>query len=127
MACSLEARSPFLDHKVMEFAARLPASFKLRGKTLKYLLKKASAGLLPEENLQRRKMGFGVPVGNWMRNELRPLLEDLLLAPTARTRNYFQVGPLRQLVDEHVQGKQDHSFPLWALLWLELWHREFGV
>lgn len=125
MACSLEARSPLLDHKVMEFAARLPCHFKLRQTTLKYLLKEASSPLLPRENLQRRKMGFGVPVGSWMRQELRPLLEDVLLGPAARTRSYFQPAPLRQLVEEHWSGKQDHSFPLWALLWLELWHREF--
>jgi asparagine synthase (glutamine-hydrolysing) len=127
MACSLEARSPFLDHKVMEFAATLPAKFKVRRTTLKYLLKKAAARLLPAENLHRRKMGFGVPVGTWMRNELRPLLEDLLLAPDARTRRWFQPGPLRQMVEEHVQGKQDYAFQLWALLWLEMWHREFAA
>ncbi len=127
MACSLEARSPLLDHKVMEFAARLPARCKVRGTTLKYLLKRAASRLLPPEVLHRRKMGFGVPVGSWMRHELRPMLEDLLLAPDARTRRWFQPGPLRQLVEEHVQGKQDHAFPLWALLWLETWHREFAA
>ncbi len=125
MACSLEGRSPFLDHKVMEFAARLPSRLKIRGGTLKYLLKKAAAGLVPEENLHRRKMGFGVPVGTWMRGELRPLLEDTLLAGDARTRAYFEPGPVRQLLEEHVGGRQDHSFQLWALLWLELWYREF--
>jgi asparagine synthase (glutamine-hydrolysing) len=125
MACSLEARSPLLDHKVMEFAARLPSHFKIRRRTLKYLLKKIAADLLPAENLHRRKMGFGIPVGTWMRHELRPLLEDVLASPRARTRSYFQLAPLRQMIAEHVQGKEDHSYPLWALLWLELWHQEF--
>jgi asparagine synthase (glutamine-hydrolysing) len=124
MANSLEARSPFLDHKVIEFAARLPASFKIRGWTLKYLLKKAAGRLLPAPILKRRKMGFGVPVGDWMRGSLRPMLEEMLLSPQARTRSYFRPGRLRRLVAEH-DGGQDHTYQLWALLWLELWHREF--
>jgi asparagine synthase (glutamine-hydrolysing) len=124
MANSLEARSPLLDHAVMEFAARLPASFKIHGRTQKYLLKKAAAKLLPAPILRRRKMGFGVPVGDWMRGALRPMLEDLLLSPQARTRSYFQPGRLRRLVAEHVGG-QDYTYQLWAVLWLELWHREF--
>jgi asparagine synthase (glutamine-hydrolysing) len=125
MACSLEARSPFLDHKVMEFAARLPSHLKLRGRILKYLPKKAAIGLLPAENLKRRKMGFGVPVGAWMRNDLRPLLEDVLLAPAAKTSAYFQRESLRKMVDDHVRGGRDLGSQLWALLWLEMWHREF--
>jgi asparagine synthase (glutamine-hydrolysing) len=125
MACSLEARSPFLDHKVMEFAARLPSDYKIRHGTLKYLLKKAAASLLPPEVLYRRKMGFGVPIGAWLRGELRPLLEDVLLCASARTRAYFDPAALRQLVQAHAAGKQDYSHQLWALLWLELWHREF--
>jgi asparagine synthase (glutamine-hydrolysing) len=125
MANSLEARSPFLDHHVMEFCARLPASYKLRGSRLKYLLKRAGAGLLPPETLTRRKMGFGVPVGRWMRGELRSWMEDLLLSPRAVKRGYFETDALRQLMWSHVDGREDHSFKLWALLWLELWHREF--
>ena len=125
MANSLEARSPFLDHEVMEFCARLPAGYKLRGMQLKHLLKKAGKRLLPPETLARRKMGFGVPVGNWMRGELRSWVEDLLLAPRALKRGYFQPEALRQLVDGHLEGREDRSFQLWALLWLELWHQEF--
>jgi len=125
MANSLEARSPFLDHHVMEFCARLPASYKLRGMRLKHLLKKAGAGLLPPETLTRRKMGFGVPVGNWMRGELRSWMEDLLLSPRALKRGYFQPEALRKVVDRHLEGREDRSFELWALLWLELWHQEF--
>jgi asparagine synthase (glutamine-hydrolysing) len=125
MASSLEARSPLLDHKVLEFAARLPARYKLRGSALKYLLKKAAGPLLPPETLSRRKMGFGVPVGDWLRGELRPLLEDVLLSPRALGRGYFRPEALRRLVREHQEGAQDHSFRLWALLWLEWWHREF--
>ena len=125
MANSLEARSPFLDHYVMEFCARLPASYKLRGTRLKHLLKRVGAGLLPPETLTRRKMGFGVPVGRWMRGELRSWMEDLLLSPRALKRGYFEADALRQLMWSHVDGREDHSSKLWALLWLELWHREF--
>ncbi|MFZ1058680.1 MAG: asparagine synthase (glutamine-hydrolyzing) [Candidatus Rokuibacteriota bacterium] len=125
MANSLEARSPFLDHKVLEFCASLPSAYKLRGMTLKYLLKKVGARLLPREALYRRKMGFGVPVGYWMRGELRSWVEDLLLSPTALKRGYFQPEALRQLVSAHLENRQDLSFELWALLCLELWHREF--
>ena len=125
MANSLEARSPFLDHHVMEFCARLPASYKLQGMRLKHLLKKAGTGLLPPETLTRRKMGFGVPVGNWMRGDLRPWMEDLLLSPRSLKRGYFQPEALRQVVDRHLGGQEDRSFELWALLWLELWHQEF--
>lgn len=125
MANSLEGRSPFLDHKVMEYCARLPGKYKLRGTKSKYLLKKLGKKLLPPENLERRKMGFGVPVGQWMRAELRPLLEDALLSSRSQTRGYFQSGPLREMVQAHISGKTDYSFRLWALLCLELWHREF--
>jgi asparagine synthase (glutamine-hydrolysing) len=125
MANSLEARSPFLDHEVMEFAARLPANMKLRGRQSKYLLKKAFSDLLPPENVNRRKMGFGVPVGDWFRTSLRPLLEDALLSEQFERRGYFRAQKIRQLVSEHLRRRADHSFPLWNLLMLELWHREF--
>jgi len=125
MANSLEARSPFLDHEVMEFAARLPVSLKLRGKESKYLLKRAFADYLPSENVNRRKMGFGVPVGEWFRTSLRPLLEDALLSKQSKRRGYFQAGEIHRLISEHIGRRADHGFKLWNLLMLELWHREF--
>ncbi len=125
MANSLEARSPLLDHKVMEFAARLPARLKVRGRILKYLLRKVAADYLPPEILRRRKMGFGVPVGKWLRGGLRPLLDDVLLSPRALGRGYFQPQVIRELVRAHTEGRQDHTYQLWALLCLEWWHREF--
>ena len=125
MANSLEARSPLLDHKVMEFAARLPARLKLRGTTGKHILKRVAGKLLPRQNLSRRKMGFGVPVGDWMRGELRPALEDLLLSSRALARGYFRPDAVRRYVYEHVERSRDHTFRLWALLWLEMWQREF--
>jgi asparagine synthase (glutamine-hydrolysing) len=125
MANSLEARSPLLDHEVMEFAARLPASLKLRGKNLKHLLKTTFSDLLPPENVNRRKAGFAIPVGQWFRGPLRELLQDALLAPQARTRDYFDAAQLRRLVNDHLEGRAEHSFKLWDLMMLELWHREF--
>jgi asparagine synthase (glutamine-hydrolysing) len=125
MAVSLEARSPFLDHHVMEFAASLPASYKLRGLTTKYLLKKALKGLLPSENLTRGKMGFGVPIGKWFRGELKGFLTETILSERAVGRGYFKRDTVNRLVDEHTAGRRDYAHQLWTLLMLELWHHEF--
>jgi len=125
MAVSLEARSPFLDHRLMEFAASLPAHYKLRGWTTKHLLKKALRGLVPAENLTRRKMGFGVPLSHWFRSELKGFLSDTVLSERALRRGYFKPAAVRQLVAQHTAGKRDYSHQLWTLLMLELWHQEF--
>jgi asparagine synthase (glutamine-hydrolysing) len=125
MASGLEARSPFLDHKVMELAARLPARMKLKGRESKHLLKRAFADLLPPENVNRRKMGFGVPVGEWFRGPLKPLLSDALFSEQSERRGYFQPSEVRRLFSEHIERRSDHGFALWSLLMLELWHREF--
>lgn len=124
MANSLEARSPFLDHKLMEFCARLPSRYKVRNFTLKYLLKKVGMKLLPHANLYRRKMGFGVPVGQWLRGELRPMVNELLLDDGFARRRYFEPAVVREMVERHTSGVEDHAYKLWALLWLELWQRE---
>lgn len=123
MACSLEARSPFLDHRLVEFAASLPCSLKLRRGVSKFLLKRAMRGVLPDRILHRRKMGFGVPVGRWLRGELRPLLEETLFSPRALSRGYFRPEAVRQLVDRHVLGVRDETPWIWGLLMLELWHQ----
>jgi asparagine synthase (glutamine-hydrolysing) len=125
MANSLEARSPLLDHEVMEFAARLPVDFKLRGRESKYLLKRAFSDLLPKPNVDRPKMGFAVPIGEWFRGPLRPLLEDALLSEQSARRGYFQHAWIRRLVSDHLDFRADHGFKLWNLMLLELWHREF--
>jgi asparagine synthase (glutamine-hydrolysing) len=125
MANSLEARSPFLDHEIMEFAAQLPVRFKLNGNSSKYLPKRAFADLLPRETVNRRKMGFGVPIAEWFRGSLRPLLEDGLLSQRLFHRGYFQPDQVRCLLTDHLERRADHSFQLWNLLMLELWHREF--
>jgi asparagine synthase (glutamine-hydrolysing) len=125
MANSLEARSPFLDHHVMEFAASLPEKFKLRGLTTKYLLKRMLRKLLPAENLDRRKMGFGVPIGHWFRGELQPFLRETLLAEGALKRGLFKPDAVKRLVELHTRGERDHSPQLWTLLMLELWFQRF--
>lgn len=124
MANSLEARSPFLDHKLMEFAAKLPAGYKMRDLTKKYILKKAVKGLIPGENINRRKMGFGVPVGRWLRGELRELLEETLLSESSLKRGYFKPAAIKSMVEQHISQRKDYSFQLWALLMLELWHHK---
>jgi asparagine synthase (glutamine-hydrolysing) len=125
MANSLEARSPFLDHEVMELAAQLPAQLKAPGRDLKALLKRTFADLLPPANVNRRKMGFGVPVGVWFRRELRDFVRDVLLSKQAAERGYFNRLEVERLVTEHQAGRADYAFQLWSLLMLELWQQEF--
>lgn len=129
MAHGLEARSPFLDYKIVELAGRIPIHWKLRpginGMPGKYILKDAFADLLPRPVLLRRKMGFGVPLGRWFRKDLRELARDVLLSASARQRGYFIEDEVERLVEEHTQGSADHGYRLWSLLMLELWHRQF--
>lgn len=121
MAASLEGRSPLLDHELIEFVSHLPAHMKFRSGQSKYLLRKLMKGILPEEILARSKMGFGIPVGRWMRGPLRPLVEDALLAMPERPGVDRSIVQL--LVHEHLSGRADHTPRLWALLMLELWFR----
>jgi asparagine synthase (glutamine-hydrolysing) len=125
MANSLEARSPFLDHHVIEFAASLPEKYKLRGFTTKYLLKQMLRKLLPAENLDRRKMGFGVPIGHWFRGKLQPFLRETLLAESSLKRGLFKPEGVKRLVELHTRGERDYSQQLWTLLMLELWFQRF--
>ena len=125
MANSLEVRSPFLDHELVEFVAALPPGLKLRGGEQKYLLKRAFADLLPPAVLRRRKMGFSVPLDRWFRGCLKDYLREVLLDERTLKRGYFRPGPLRELLREHESGKFDHGFKLWSLLILELWQRMF--
>ena len=125
MANSLEARSPLLDHRLVEFCAALPSSYKLRGRTSKWLLRRLMRDRLPAAILTRPKMGFGVPVGEWLRGQLRPLLDDTVLSDRALQRGYFDPDGVRGLVDEHVSRRADRTAHVWALLMLELWFRAF--
>jgi len=126
MANSLEVRAPFLDRCLVEYALQLPTSLMIRGTRRKWVLRKAFADTLPPENLARKKQGFGVPIGRWLRQDLRPLLGDLVLSTAALQRGYLRPDAIRALVGEHLSGV-DHSHRLWSLLMLELWHREFRI
>jgi asparagine synthase (glutamine-hydrolysing) len=125
MANSLEARSPFLDHHLMEFAVSLPANFKVRGLVKKYILKKAIEGLVPGENIHRRKMGFGIPIGTWLRNEMKDFVRETLLSKKSLGRGYFKPEAISDMVSEHIEGRSDCAYKLWTLLMLELWHKRF--
>ena len=125
MANSLEARSPFLDHKVIEFAASLPENIKLRGTETKYLLKKAASRIVPPQVLYRKKMGFGVPLTHWFRGKLKDFLCENLLSEKFSRRGVIKGEAVRKLVNEHVNAERDHVWQLWTLLMLELWFQKF--
>ncbi|HJU74637.1 MAG TPA: asparagine synthase (glutamine-hydrolyzing) [Gemmatimonadaceae bacterium] len=125
MAASIESRVPFLDHPLVEYASSLPQRLKLRGWTTKYVLREAMKGLLPEEILSRRKMGFPVPVGAWLRGQFRPLLDEFVLSDRAAARGLFQRDAVRRLVDSHVAGHEKHDERLWMLVNWEIWQRIF--
>ncbi len=127
MANSLETRSPFLDHKVLEFAFRLPGKLKLKGlKGTKWILKEAFKDMLPPDIYSRGKMGFGIPLGIWFRGELKDYWAGACLSQKSLGRGYFKPEELFRLWDEHQQGRRDHGYKLWALLMLELWHRQYA-
>ena len=123
MAASIESRVPFLDHTLVEFCARMPEHMKVRGMTTKYVLRKAMANVLPAEILSRRKMGFPVPVGAWLRGPYRHVLDEFVTGPRALARGLFDANALRLLVAGHVSGEQHHAERLWSLINLEMWQR----
>lgn len=125
MAVSLEARSPFLDHHLIEFAASLPEDLKMRRFQTKSLLKKVASRLVPKEVIYRRKMGFGVPVGKWMRNEMKDFTREVLLSERSLQRGVIKPEMLNKYVTEHLDGELDHAFRIWTLLMLELWFQRF--
>ena len=125
MAHGLEARSPFLDHVLMEFVASLPSALKLRGRQKKYLLRQMARDLLPSAILDRPKKGFAVPLDLWFRRDLKDFARDLLLSPTARARGYFRHAIIERLLSEHIGGRRPWHPHLWNLLMFELWHQTF--
>jgi asparagine synthase (glutamine-hydrolysing) len=142
MAHSIESRVPLLDNEVIRFASSLPASLKIKNGRRKHILKEVAATLLPKAIIDRRKQGFGVPIGTWFRrgpakagphtdngatgNGLRELFVDTLLSPRAMQRGYFQPAFVRQLVNEHLAGTRDHTLRLWQLVVFERWHRLYA-
>ena len=125
MAHSLEARCPFLDQDVVRLAALLPTQQKLRSSVGKRILTETFRDLLPESIQRRSKMGFGVPLDHWFRNELRNWVQSILLDPRSLNRGYFRPVAVQQLVAEHLTSQFDHSARLWALIMLEMWHQRF--
>jgi asparagine synthase (glutamine-hydrolysing) len=125
MAHSIESRVPLLDNEVVEYAARLPATVKIRNGRRKHILKEAAKGLVPSQILERRKQGFGAPIDVWFRTSPRELFADVLLSARARQRGYFEPRFVERLVHEHTAGRRDHAARLWALLVFELWHRQY--
>lgn len=124
MAHSVEARSPFLDQELIRFAASLPVDCKLKGSNGKAILRAALRGLLPDQTLDRPKMGFGVPLRNWLRGSVSTLAGDVLLDPAAHTRAYLRSQAVERLIADHQAGTTDQSMRIWVLMMLELWHRE---
>jgi asparagine synthase (glutamine-hydrolysing) len=125
MAHGLEGRAPLLDQRVMEFAARLPAAMKFPDGRQKHILKRVASRFFPMEFLDRPKMGFGVPVGEWFRGPLAGFTRDFLLGDTARGRGWLDMACVGALVDEHIARRADHSHRLWTLMMLEAWARTF--
>lgn len=124
MANALEVRVPYLDHKFLEFCATIPGSLKLNGLTTKYILKKSMLKLLPKNIVNRKKQGFSFPIKNWLRNELKEYMADLLFNSEIIKEN-FDATQLNKLVEQHLRGTQNHSHRLWALMNLEMWHKTF--
>ncbi|RMF64678.1 MAG: asparagine synthase (glutamine-hydrolyzing), partial [Calditrichaeota bacterium] len=121
MATSLEARVPFLDHRFVEFTARIPSSFKLRGKQTKHLLKRAMSPHLPEQILKRGKEGFSIPIKNWLKVELKDLMLDVLSPDRIAREGFFQPHFVQQLIHEHLSGKENHSHRIWAMMVFGIW------
>jgi len=126
MANGLEARAPLLDHKVVELAFRIPSRHKLHRGRGKFVLRYAFRDLLPERVQSRGKMGFGVPIARWLREDLGPFARKTLLASDTVLCDVFAEREIGRLLGEHASGKADHAYPLWALLCFELWAREFN-
>jgi asparagine synthase (glutamine-hydrolysing) len=127
MAVSLEVRTPFLDLEFSEFANSLPSRFKLHGLTRKFILKKALEKKLPREIIYRKKKGFGIPLTQWLRTDLRPVLEDLFSEDRLKQEGLFNVSYVRTLMDEHFQGRRDNRKQLWTLLMFEQWKDRYLV
>jgi asparagine synthase (glutamine-hydrolysing) len=126
MAASIESRVPFLDHELAEFASSLPDHYRVRGKCSKWILREAGKRLLPKRILTRPKVGFRVPVNRWFRGEMREYLMDHLQGASSMTRAYFDPKALDHVLAEHLDGRQNHEKLLWALLNLEIWHRQYA-
>ncbi len=127
MAASIEARMPFMDHRLAEFASSLPDRCRVRGTPTKWILRQAMRRLLPAEIINRPKVGFRVPVSDWFQGPLRDWIRELLIGEASRTNGYYRPDRLRKVLDDHARGRQNHEKLLWTMLNLELFHREYGL
>ncbi|PPK52729.1 asparagine synthase (glutamine-hydrolyzing) [Marinobacter persicus] len=126
MANSLETRAPLLDYRVVEYAASIPAGLKLRGKEGKAILKSSFRRLLPDDILYRKKMGFSVPLAQWLRREIRPLADELLTDPEGGLARCFDMGEVKKLWQSHLDGNDRHTQELWSMVAFALWWRNYG-
>jgi asparagine synthase (glutamine-hydrolysing) len=123
MAHSIESRPPLVDYKFVEYAASIPANLKLKGRNLKYILKKVAGRYLPDELINRKKQGFGFPLAIWMRTDLKDFLTRLFSQSRFVEIGVFDRDYIFQILEEHLSGKADHNFRLWILINLEFWYR----
>jgi asparagine synthase (glutamine-hydrolysing) len=127
MAASLEARVPYLDHELVEYAFRIPDAYKLRGFVGKWILRRAFRGRVPDIVLRRRKSGFSVPIASWLRAELRPLAHDLLAPSRLRRQGLFDPESVGRLLDDHQALRADHARILWGLIMFQAWWDRFAA
>lgn len=125
MAANLEVRVPFLNREMLQLAARMPTSLKLKGLKRKYILKKAAEKLLPREVVWRKKAGFGAPIRSWLRGPLQPMIDDLLSEETVKRRGLFRPEEVKTIIETNLSGREDYNLQVFQLLNLELWHRQF--
>jgi asparagine synthase (glutamine-hydrolysing) len=121
MKSSLEVRCPFLDKDLAELAFKLPNEFKLKDESPKYILKKLAEKHIDSDIFNRKKQGFGIPVKHWLKNELKPMLNEVLSSKKIKERGYFNPDYVARIMHEHANDIGNHTHKLWSLLWLELW------
>lgn len=125
MATSLEARVPFLDYRFIELISSIPGDLKLKGMKTKWILKQAMMDILPKEILVRGKEGFSIPIKNWLQNELKPMMMDVLSPDRIKREGYFNSQYIEILKNEHLKGIENHSHRIWALMMFEMWQDRF--
>jgi len=125
MANGLEVRCPLLDQQFVEFACRLPMYYKLKGLKTKYLLKKAARGIIPDEIIDRRKKGFGIPIARWLRNELKDFMLTYLEETRIKRQGFFNYAYVNKLINDHLEKKIDNRKALWSLLVFQIWHEKY--
>jgi asparagine synthase (glutamine-hydrolysing) len=125
MANSLEARVPFLDHGVVELAFSIPAGLKMKNYKRKYILKKAMEGIVPSEILHKKKQGFSIPIKNWLKKELKPMMHDVLNKESIERDGLFEWKHINGMMNDHLSGNGNNSHKLWALMVFKMWQSKY--